>query len=116
MPSAVRQTAMKRALILITLMTIPPAARAEYSFIAPDPSSCGSWTAERKGGGRSTDRQIWVLGFLSGVGSTKGLTVLDPLHGIDREAVWAWTDNFCRDHPLAEMAAALTVFMREHPN
>ena len=59
---------------------------------------------------------MWVLGFLSGMGSTRPVTKLDPLHGTDKEAVWAWIDNYCAAHPLTALADAAAVFMGEHPN
>jgi len=102
-------------LILAILAVSPSLAMAEYSVLVPDPSSCGSWTAERKGG-RGNSRQLWVPGFLSGIGSTLTVTKLDPLHGTDKEAVWAWLDNYCQKNPLAEISDAALAFEGVHPN
>ena len=50
----------------------------------------------------------WLLGFLTGtadLAATPGVIEpgkLDPLRGVDAEAVWAWVDNYCHAHPLAK--------------
>lgn len=55
----------------------------------------------------------WLLGFLSGVGF--GNSSYDPLRGIDAEAVWAWVDNYCRNHPLDTVTHAAGYLLAEHP-
>ena len=60
-------------------------------------------------------RQIWVMGFLSGVGSMKATTSLDPLKGMDQEGVSAWVDNYCHKHPLDTIATAGSAFVNAHP-
>jgi hypothetical protein len=59
----------------------------------------------------------WILGFLSGIGSTGSSYGLNPLNGItDANAVWGWMDNYCREHPLDNIAAAGEAFLKAHPN
>jgi hypothetical protein len=74
--------------------------------------SCGTWTADRRqrSGGALQDEQ-WVLGFLSGV----GYEGYDPLNGMDAEGVWAWIDNYCREHPIEQIIAAAEAFKSAHP-
>jgi hypothetical protein len=40
----------------------------------------------------------WVLWFLSGIGFAG---IGNPLNGTDTDGIWAWVDNYCRDHPRA---------------
>jgi len=40
---------------------------------------------------------------------------LDPLKGLDADAVWAWMDNYCLTHPLVTIDAATETFVHEHP-
>jgi len=78
-------------------------------------SSCGTWTAARR------ERQAfgfeqWILGFLSGVGFQGGERGIDPLNGVDAQAVWGWTDNYCQAHPLETIALAGAAFAHAHPH
>ena len=41
---------------------------------------------------------------------------LDPLKGLDADAVWAWMDNYCLTHPLVTIDAATETFVHEHPD
>jgi hypothetical protein len=56
--------------------------------------------------------QYWALGFLSGV-NISGSAGTDFLEPIDGQAVWAWLDNYCRDHPLDEFPGAIKALVRE---
>src|SRR5215469_12180966 len=60
--------------------------------------SCGGYTAERVSN-RGQQYEFWALGFLSGV-NWLGNSDSDFLKGLDGNAVWAWMDNYCREHPL----------------
>jgi hypothetical protein len=40
----------------------------------------------------------------------------DPLHGMDADGVWAWVDNYCRDHPIDMILSASEAFLHAHPN
>src|SRR5215470_11572662 len=71
-------------------------------------SSCGAWTEARRS---NHERQYifaaWIAGFLSmyNVDTARDQQV-DILEKPDAESVWAWADNFCRDHPLDTIAHA----------
>jgi hypothetical protein len=58
--------------------------------------------------------QQWILGFLSGVGY-RGEGVVDPLNGVDAQAVWAWMDNYCQANPLKLVHEAGEAFVTAHP-
>jgi hypothetical protein len=66
--------------------------------------SCGNWLADR---GNIHDVEIeWVLGWLSA--SSTWISGLTPssLRQTDADAVSAWVDKYCREHPLDRIAKA----------
>ena len=58
---------------------------------------------------------MWLLGFLSGVGSTRDTTGLNPLNGMDKEGVCAWIDNYCGSHSVIFLVQAANAFVAAHP-
>jgi hypothetical protein len=56
----------------------------------------------------------WALGYLSGAAAYS--ETLDPLNGVDSQAVAYWIDNYCQVHPLDKFTEALGAFIREHPH
>jgi hypothetical protein len=104
------------ALAILAAVAAAPsvAAKYEYASVGFGNSSCGSWTATRRDGGAQTHQQ-WVVGFLSGVDFVKADEGVDPLKGVDAQAVWAWVDNYCRVHPLDYIGVAAASFVRAHP-
>jgi hypothetical protein len=40
---------------------------------------------------------------------------LDPLNGLDAQAVVVWIDNWCNSHPLSPIADAAAAFKYAHP-
>ena len=63
--------------------------------------SCGAWTSHFSSPGYHTVDQQWLLGFVSGT-SYEG-TVLSETDG---NAITAWVDNYCAQHPLDNVATA----------
>ena len=55
----------------------------------------------------------WALGFLSGVAIYSG--ELNPLKGVDANAVAYWLDNYCQARPTEDFVDALRAFIRQHP-
>ena len=95
---------------------LPGGAAHAYTAIGAGTDACETWTADRRqplGSGALQDEQ-WVSGFLSGIGY-EGEEVIDPLVGLDAQAVWAWVDDYCQAHPLEKIAAAAEAFSYEHP-
>ena len=77
-------------------------------------SSCAIWTADRTA--RTVDAlqdEQWVVGYLSGVAIWT--PDLNPMKGVNAQAVWAWMDNYCREHPLVAIKDATSAFVEEHP-
>jgi hypothetical protein len=110
---------MRSAASLLTLLAailLVPDHAAGYAFIGSGTVSCEAWTAARRspGGLDTAMHEQWVVGFLSGIGSMI-LGELDPLHGLDANAVYRWMDNYCRDHPAEKLEAAARAFIVEHP-
>ena len=69
--------------------------------------SCGKWLAAAQ---NSVDRGLntaWVLGWVSAAGS------YGHLPDTDAEAITAWIDNYCRDHPLDKIADASAALVQE---
>jgi hypothetical protein len=107
------------AVLVIVLISSAISSAAEaYTSAGSGTASCGAWTAARR------DRQAlnleqWILGFLTGVAdlaASRGVTVpgkVDPLNGVDVQAVWAWVDNFCHAHPLETVIEAGEAFATE---
>jgi|SRR5271166_4901723 len=100
--------------LVVLSVVLTGTAKAEYHLIGPEGLSCGSWT--RAHDGLPTEaimiREGWVLGFLSAFGY---LTYGDPLNGMDGAGVAAWIDNYCRDHPIDDIADAAIAFSKIHP-
>ena len=53
-----------------------------------------------------------MVGFLSGVAIWT--PDLNPMKGVDAQAVWAWMDNYCRAHPPVAIKNATSAFVTEH--
>ena len=98
--------------LMVSIAAPSPADAVKAIGVGLDP--CGTWTADR------TDRAVvtlpveqWVVGYLSGV--ALWAPNLDPMKGIDAQAVWAWMDYYCRAHPQVTIRDAAEVFIQEHP-
>ena len=103
--------------VLVALVVFCEAASAQsFHYIGTGGASCGEWTADRRfpDSLHSQADEQWVLGFLSAVGYAD--PDRDPLRGTDAQGVWAWADNYCRDHPTDTIIIASETFLRAHPN
>ena len=92
----------------------PAAAANNVHLIGAGMSSCEIWTADRTA--RNVDAvqdEQWVVGYLSGVAIWT--PDLNPMKGVNAQAVWAWMDNYCREHPLVAIKDATSAFVEEHP-
>jgi hypothetical protein len=85
---------------LATLLLCSPLQAQAYEIAGVGLHSCGSWTAARSRSAAGLEVQ-WVLGYLSGVAYALQTDRVDPLGGIDDEAIFAWIDNYCRAKPLS---------------
>jgi hypothetical protein len=89
---------------------------AGYTILGSGTASCEAWTAARRTphGPETTAQEQWVLGYLSGIGFMV-LGELDPLRGMQADALHGWVDTYCRTNPQAKIEAAAIAFMQEHP-
>lgn len=83
-------------------------------YMGAGTSSCGAWTAARQNRLALAYEQ-WVLGYISGMGEGVNAVEGHPFHwdalkGTDAQGVWAWIDNYCRDHPTKDIRDAASTF------
>jgi hypothetical protein len=105
-------------IILAVVLTASPLAQAgaAATIIGAGPDSCAIWTADHQAARVGWVGDVeWVFGFLSGIGiGSSG--AFDPLHGLDANAVVAWMDSYCLDHPFEQITDAGQAFVRAHPH
>lgn len=98
---------MSQVILAVALIAGPTEAQLP-SAIGQGTASCGKWTVAR-GDRQAFGFEQWTLGFLSGA-VILGPTGLDPLKGVNAQAVFTWMDKCCRIHPLEPIAAAARAF------
>jgi hypothetical protein len=104
-----------RAALMVAILAVADHASG-YTLIGNGALSCQAWMDARRDphGLETRMSEQWVVGFLSGIGSMV-LGELDPLHGLQADAVYRWMDNYCGAHPSQTIEAAARVFIQEHP-
>jgi hypothetical protein len=97
---------MKKALLTMALVSTPLLSLSAEDYMAErhGAASCGKWIEARKN--QDSDPMalllsVWVSGFVSGAGSTG-----TQLKYIDPSARANWIDNYCKEHPLDDVATA----------
>jgi hypothetical protein len=108
---------MKRILFAIGVSLLAATAvqaRQIKSAGAGAGATCGTWLADRQSGNWYSLGN-WALGFLSGMAASTD--DLDPLDGLDSDAVAYWLDGHCQAHPLQNFQDVLTDFgfLRKYP-
>src|ERR1051325_9049646 len=102
------------ATIIILLCQLSPGLAEDVHMLGADSNStCGTWSASRDSDHNWIAMANWALGYLSGAAVFS--THLDPLKGLDSDAVLYWLDNYCRAQPLETFPHAVRAFAREHP-
>jgi hypothetical protein len=100
---------------IVALSAANAAAPNTVAILGAGNSSCGTWTADRRNTNQfqaNGDMQ-WVTGYISGIATQS--PDLDPLRGVDGDALIAWMDNTCQAHPLIRIVDAANLFIKEHP-
>jgi hypothetical protein len=87
--------------------TAPPGKYSEYGAGA---ASCGHWLASRNDHALHGIQINWVLGWVSAAGY---YNVQGALRETDADAVSAWVDKYCREHPLSEIKDAAATLVDE---
>ena len=95
------------AVIVSALFVAPAYPEDGAPAIGQGTSSCATWKSAE------VSTQVifheWMLGFLSGA---KWVRIQNGrLNGTDLNAVWAWIDSYCTDHPLEQISAAASTFL-----
>jgi hypothetical protein len=75
-------------------------------------ASCERWLSDRVSNNYFAMGN-WALGFLSG--SAVYSNDLNPLQGVDSDAIFYWLDNYCQARPTDRFVDALKAFIRQHP-
>lgn len=86
------------ALVLLASQTAP-AEDGETMTYGAGVASCGKWLEARKAENYYTYGQ-WVLGYIS------AMSMELRLKQSDSDAISAWMDNYCREHPLDTIQTA----------
>jgi hypothetical protein len=104
-------------LVILGCLLGQPENASAFTLIGAGVDSCGTWTADRRhpSGSPALQDGEWVLGFLSGIGY-EGAASIDPLQGVDAQAVLAWVDNYCQVNPLDKISDAAKAFYKAHPH
>lgn len=103
---------MRYLCIAALLCTLATTARPDpaVTFYGPGTASCGKWTASSR---NVSDRFLlgsWVLGWVSAAGYYGRM---GTLRHTDSEAIQAWIDNYCHDHPLELISDAVIALVTE---
>jgi hypothetical protein len=84
----------------------PDQAPESYQILGPGVGTCGSWTEVRRAGGAPQQvASAWVLGYLTAYNEFVAADG-NVAAGADPDRVLAWIDNYCRAHPLDNLALA----------
>ena len=101
------------AVAILTICFARPAIADDVKTLgAGANATCGKWSTDRQNG-NAFPIANWALGYLSGAAVFS--KNLNPLEGLDSDAVLYWLDNYCRSHPLEKFTVALKTFTLEHP-
>ncbi len=108
----------KNALLTMALVStpLPSLSAQDYMTERHGATSCGNWIEARKN--EDSDPlalllSVWVSGFVSGSEFTG-----PDLEYIDPAARANWIDNYCKEHPLDDIATAaeqLVIELRKLP-
>jgi hypothetical protein len=111
----IRATAATAAVFLCTASlgcaeNAPPGP-GQFTNYGPGTASCGTWLAEH--GTPMQQMQHYVLGS-----SVLGWVTAAGYYGAhlrhtDADAISAWVDNYCREHPLNKIQEAAAILVDE---
>jgi hypothetical protein len=98
--------ALRAILIVISMVLMANQVSASpRHYMGAGTVSCGTWLEVRKSRGwAEVENQSWVLGYVSDANFYQQST--DFLAAPDAQAIFAWLDNYCRQHPLEKLLEA----------
>ncbi len=96
------------ALVAVILAGAIPTGALAYEVRGQGTMSCGEWLQDRQLKDPSEQDVIrgdesWVLGFITGVNAASSS---DAGNQSEAAGMFAWIDNYCRTHPLAQLVGA----------
>jgi hypothetical protein len=105
-----------RTILLGLVVIVAPVRATAFRIIGAGTASCGTWMVDHREpyGILARMDDSWVAGFLSGVAWTRA-NELDPLNGLDANAVDGWISNYCVANPLDTIQQAAAKFVSAHP-
>ena len=80
------------------------------------PASCGQWVTSRREIGEPVNlRQMWVLGYLSGLAMASGKNFwgTPDKNKLDPESAYLWIDDYCRANPRKRTDEAADALFHE---
>ena len=99
-------------LVLCCVSALSPAADLTRPVImGAGFRSCGKWKLGTHD--EQSEMQSWLGGFLSGLNTRGSVGHPDFLKTTDPDAIFAWMDKYCAEHPLAKLANAAVVLWAE---
>ena len=96
--------------ILCLTTTLAEADNGKYTVYGVGGQSCGGWIAASTDQEERNFHASWLLGWISAAGY---YDVRGSLKDTDSDALIAWTDNYCRDHPLDTLFVAAAALVRK---
>ena len=94
------------ATVLLCAASWGSAEPKTYTVYGVGAQSCGKWTAEKSELVRGF-MNSWVLGYVTALGGVAGA------RDTDSQAITAWVDNYCREHPLNRLDEAAATLVGE---
>jgi hypothetical protein len=102
---------MRAMLIVISMVLMTNQASAKY-YHGAGGVSCGRWLELRpEKNAETVQLRSWVQGYVSGANGY--LQSTDFLADLDAPAIFAWLDNYCRQHPLEKLIEASDALIYE---
>ena len=99
---------------LLIFYKIPAKSDDPRTALGLQKQSCEMWTRVRQvHGADAAAMEFWALGVVSGSNWSTKIEDKDYLKGLDPDAVHAWLDTYCAQHPLARFLDAVWSFMTE---
>jgi hypothetical protein len=115
----VRKLLVPAILVLALTLAISAVQAERAQILGAGASSCGNWLSERQAAFTTQNPSAalwgdsqWILGFIAGanIGIAPDMNLMDGTTGT---ALMFWVDDYCKDHPLENVATAASALLRE---
>jgi hypothetical protein len=102
-------TTMRYVAVLLICGVVTTAYADKAVTYGSGAQSCGKWLAAIDNDEDRVIRASWVLGWISAAGH---YDVHGTLRHTDVDAMKAWVDNYCHDHPLDDLDDAAIALVK----